>query len=197
MSIQRGADELIMDVRGGRDPRYYCLPPFHGAGDREARHSGPFYLVSHGQVVGTFNDWFEAKASVSGFPDNSHRKYNSVEECNNAWQVFVATPVRPCRPHNTSQTTTGHPTPPRCMVKEDKPESGVDLNRLYTPSASRSPPASPINFVIRGYCLQQCVSERTRDRYLEMQGRGEEPDLLLTHSLRAASRFALDEALNL
>ena len=35
--------------------------------------------------------------------------------------------------------------------------------------------------------------ERTERRYLELRAQGEEPDLLLTRSLEAASFFALDE----
>ncbi|KAF8134759.1 hypothetical protein K438DRAFT_1997588 [Mycena galopus ATCC 62051] len=65
-------DELILDVRRERDSHYYCLPPFRGTADREA--TSPFYLVSQGWQVGVFVDWLEAKASVTGYPDNSHPK---------------------------------------------------------------------------------------------------------------------------
>ncbi|KAF8129444.1 hypothetical protein K438DRAFT_1789119 [Mycena galopus ATCC 62051] len=87
------ADEVIMDTRGGgQDPRYYCLPPFHGDAEREIKR---FYLVSQGRVVGVFDDWLMAKASVSGFPDNSHRAYKTMHECIIAWQGLCRLGLHP------------------------------------------------------------------------------------------------------
>jgi hypothetical protein len=53
------AEDLIMDIRGGgRDHRYYCLPPFRGGDSEEKTGRGfPFYLVSQGHVVGVFDNW--------------------------------------------------------------------------------------------------------------------------------------------
>ncbi|KAF8194505.1 hypothetical protein K438DRAFT_1969118 [Mycena galopus ATCC 62051] len=31
-----------------------------------------FYLVAQGYTVGIFDNWLEAKASVTGYPDNSY-----------------------------------------------------------------------------------------------------------------------------
>ncbi|KAJ6470181.1 hypothetical protein DFH09DRAFT_1110932 [Mycena vulgaris] len=46
------AADVVMDERGVRDPRYYCLPPFRGDRDRGTRHSGryPLHLVFQGHV---------------------------------------------------------------------------------------------------------------------------------------------------
>ncbi|KAJ7148594.1 hypothetical protein C8R46DRAFT_1231087 [Mycena filopes] len=83
------AEDLLMDIRGGgRDSRYYCLPPMHfktpvsGGGGR----GYPFHLVTQGHEVGVFDNWLEAKASLSGYPDSSNHGYDSIEECIDAWQ---------------------------------------------------------------------------------------------------------------
>jgi hypothetical protein len=52
--------EVIMDERGHRDPRYYCLPPFRGDPSYvpSARRSGyRYHLVFQGHQVGVFETW--------------------------------------------------------------------------------------------------------------------------------------------
>lgn len=55
--------ELVMDTRGDKDPRYYCLPPIRGTRDFAGRKRGaegkgfPFHLVAQGHRVGLFNNW--------------------------------------------------------------------------------------------------------------------------------------------
>ncbi|KAF8210235.1 hypothetical protein K438DRAFT_1959509 [Mycena galopus ATCC 62051] len=201
-----------MSTNPNDNERYYCIPPFHGVGDQEAQRSGLFYLVSQGRVVGIFDDWLAAQASVSGFPNNSHRKYSSIKECNEAWRSLCRWgmhdhPVDPTSPYVCTSpqtprkaTTDGSmpvctsPVKPHPNTPVVKKEEGLDLDGLHTPSASRMRlPPSRINFAIRGAGIISSSTERTRERYLEMQRRGEEPDLLLMCSLGAASQFALDE----
>lgn len=62
------AEDLLMDIRGGgKDSRYYCLPPFHGKktdGESVSKESVgkggggyPYHLVAQGHRVGIFDDW--------------------------------------------------------------------------------------------------------------------------------------------
>ncbi|KAJ7429606.1 hypothetical protein B0H11DRAFT_1944507 [Mycena galericulata] len=93
------ATELIMDERGKKDSRYYCLPPFRGDRTRSAseRRGGgyPFHLVAQGHVVGTYNNWLHAKASLVGYPDASNQGFNSEEECIEAWQELCPLGIHP------------------------------------------------------------------------------------------------------
>jgi hypothetical protein len=53
-------EELVMDDRGVKDPRYYCLPPFRGDPSHPSpRRKGgfPFHLVAQGRRVGIFDNW--------------------------------------------------------------------------------------------------------------------------------------------
>ncbi|KAF8157472.1 hypothetical protein K438DRAFT_1986597 [Mycena galopus ATCC 62051] len=78
------AEEVIMDSRpGGRDSRYYCLPPFRGSPN------------APGHIVGVFDDWLETQASMSGYPDNSFRGYHSMAECIEAWQALCRWGIHP------------------------------------------------------------------------------------------------------
>ncbi|KAJ7475544.1 hypothetical protein B0H11DRAFT_1917721 [Mycena galericulata] len=91
-------EELVMDQRGKRDARYYCLPPFRG--DRShprERHGGgfPLHLVAQGHVVGTFDSWVQAKASITGFPDYSHQGCSSEEEAIDVWQRLCVLGIHP------------------------------------------------------------------------------------------------------
>ncbi|KAJ7910756.1 hypothetical protein B0H13DRAFT_1876474 [Mycena leptocephala] len=82
-------DDVVWDKRGVKDSRYYCLPPDHTTSGTKKWTGGGAYLyhlVSQGHVVGIFDDWLEAKASLTGFPDSSNRGCNSEEECVVAWQ---------------------------------------------------------------------------------------------------------------
>ncbi|KAJ7264971.1 hypothetical protein B0H12DRAFT_1230604 [Mycena haematopus] len=243
-------EELIMDDErtGGRDSRYYCLPPFRGNTERQRQgRGGRFYLVSHGRVVGIFDNWLEAQASVSGFRGNSYRGYDSVEECIDAWQdmcrlgvhphpvdpAFQRAPTTPV----SSPLTTPRSSPlksPRPPPVPDTPAKGPstpvrhgganikgdpDFKRLWPSSPSspsslsslahsaahvlgRSPAPTPprpatngplVNFAIRGHGIVSSSVERTERRYQQLQSQGEEPDLLVTHSLQAATLFALDD----
>ncbi|KAJ7033113.1 hypothetical protein C8F04DRAFT_1184373 [Mycena alexandri] len=229
------ADELIMDIRGGgRDSRYYCLPPYRGttAEGTPAKSGGggyPFHLVAQGHVVGIFDDWVEAKASLSGYPDSSNRGYYSVEECIEGWQKLCALgihphPVDPSKTRAPSVDTSRVNTSPRKpqtpgtslvntsprkprtpgttgFVKQERAEVGtstLELKRLCTPQPPPTPaPAGGthefVNFAIRGGGIVSSSAVRTEERYRELQRRGEEPDLLVTHSFQRASRFALED----
>jgi hypothetical protein len=52
-------EDLELDNRGVKDPRYYCLPPYQGDRTRPAHRSGKYtyYLVAQGFTVGVFDNW--------------------------------------------------------------------------------------------------------------------------------------------
>ncbi|KAJ6579044.1 hypothetical protein DFH09DRAFT_1077343 [Mycena vulgaris] len=91
------AADVVMDERGVRDPRYYCLPPFRGDRDRGTRHSGryPLHLVFQGHVVGTFNEWSAAKASLTGYPGSANQGFHTEDECIDAWQAMCGLGIHP------------------------------------------------------------------------------------------------------
>ncbi|KAJ6461940.1 hypothetical protein C8R47DRAFT_1225738 [Mycena vitilis] len=160
------SDQLIMDNRGTRDCRFYCLPPFHG--DPAHVHSGggyPYHLVSQGHLVGTFTNWIEAKASITGFPDSANCGYYSVDDCVVAWQAICDLglhphPVAPAfvrHPNasassfvNTSPRKSAHnkmasPSRGPFVVKREgtDPQLLADLKQFCSPV--RSPPPAPLS----------------------------------------------------
>ncbi|KAJ7797234.1 hypothetical protein B0H14DRAFT_3493967 [Mycena olivaceomarginata] len=205
------ADAVIMDIRGGgRDSRWYCLPPFRGDPDRTTRaaHSRyPFYLVSQGHLVGIFDDWqeLETKASISGYPDNSYRGYQSIEECVDAWQSLCRWGIHPHPVDPQFVKTPGVPAP--AVKHEATTGTSLSLKQLCTPAPAgpqlpspapagpqlSSPRKAAVNYAIRGGGVVSSSVERTEGRYRELQERGEEPDLIITRSLQVASLFALEE----
>ncbi|KAJ7028783.1 hypothetical protein C8F04DRAFT_1265535 [Mycena alexandri] len=127
------AEQLLMDIRGGgKDSRYYCLPPYHGKpeGETAGKTGGgyTFHLVAQGHLVGIFDSWVEAKASLSGYPDNSNRGYNSIEECVEAWQGMCTLGVHP------------HPVDPACA----KPAAPVASWVNTSPRKPRGYASSPV-----------------------------------------------------
>ncbi|KAJ7819617.1 hypothetical protein B0H14DRAFT_2600546 [Mycena olivaceomarginata] len=205
------ADAVIMDIRGGgRDSRWYCLPPFRGDPDRttpRAAHSRyPFYLVSQGHLVGIFDDWQEfsslfsrykslmmclsvslkRKPAVSGYPDNGYRGYQSIEE----WGIH---------PHPVDPQFIKTPGVPAPVVKREA-TTGTSLSFCAPPAPAgpqlpspaprgpqlSSPRKAAVNYAIRGGGVVSSSAERTEGRYRELQERGEEPDLIITRSLQAA-----------
>ncbi|KAJ7154949.1 hypothetical protein C8R43DRAFT_1126333 [Mycena crocata] len=223
------ADKITMDVGGTQDARYYCLPPMYldPKGTREPKRGFRYHLVFQGHTVGIFDNWGEAKLSLSGFEDAGNRGFDTLEAAIEAWQkmctwgvhphpvdpVFVKTPSK-----STSRfvnTTPRKPAPARSSpVKREgsAPPANAqvlaDLKRYCSPilpqaaqavsaSSSRSSPvkaSSPfVNFAIRGAGIVSSSAERSQERYLDLQRRGEQPDLLVTRSFEQASLFALDD----
>ncbi|KAF8197281.1 hypothetical protein K438DRAFT_1967517 [Mycena galopus ATCC 62051] len=229
-------NDLIMDTRrGGQDSQYYCLPLFHGEAERGVKR---LYLVVQGHVVGVFDDWrvvcreqefglnecfrLSAKASVSGFPDNSYRAYKSMDECIIAWQALCQLGLHPHPVDPEFDHTARGPlaravwTPPPSTTQVETPRrAGVGALRkdpTATPSpappARRATPPSPktpvrqaaadegefLNFAIRGAGIVSSSVSRTERCYRELQSRGEEPELLVTRSLQETSFFAVDDS---
>ncbi|KAJ6463638.1 hypothetical protein C8R47DRAFT_1079922 [Mycena vitilis] len=94
--------DLIMDTRGDKDCRYYCLPPYRGSSataSKKHRSGYRFHLVFQGHIVGTFDSCIlvreEAKASLSGYPDSANRGYDTKEECIDAWQKLCVLGIHP------------------------------------------------------------------------------------------------------
>ncbi|KAJ7848611.1 hypothetical protein B0H14DRAFT_3453019 [Mycena olivaceomarginata] len=182
-----------------------CLP-FRGSTDgvEKTGRGFPFYLVSQGHVVGIFDNWHETKASVSGFPDNSYRGYNTVEECIEGWQALCRWgihphPVDPAHTVNTSPRKWAKASAAPAQGASAAPEQKVyDLKVLSPPppqKAGRHEAGDQdfVNFAIRGAGVVSSSAARTEQRYCKMQLRGEEPELLVTRSLEAATSFALEE----
>ncbi|KAJ7119396.1 hypothetical protein C8R46DRAFT_1238672 [Mycena filopes] len=213
------AEDLVMDIRGGgRDSRYYCLPPYHGRPDAvpaKGKSGYPLHLVAQGHKVGIFDNWLEAKTSLAGFPDSSNRGYNTIDECVEAWQQLCLLgihphPVDPARlepaaiPPGTAGFVNTSPRKRRTnavdlkpFVRARSPLPGPRKTPQSPPPSPRKTPQSPppnlINFAIRGDGIISSSAARSEERYREAQERGEEPDLLVTRSFARASRFALDE----
>ncbi|KAJ7042734.1 hypothetical protein C8F04DRAFT_1251548 [Mycena alexandri] len=194
------AEDLLMDIRGGSNSRYYCMPPYHGE-PQDSRKAPPattggypFHLVAQGHVVGIFDSWPAAKASLTGYPDRQQQRRLGVHPH----------PVDP----NAQRAGTAPDISPHKIKREGTPARnvGIDLERFRnnaSPSPARSPSASPqkprggaprdINFAIRGASIVSSSAVRSEERYLELQRRGEEPDLLVTRNFERASRFALED----
>ncbi|KAJ7888017.1 hypothetical protein B0H13DRAFT_2342111 [Mycena leptocephala] len=237
------AEDVVMDDReDGKDVRFYCLPPYYGKTGHKARAKQgggyPFHLVSQGHQVGIFDNWLEAQASLSGYPDSANRGYHSVAECIDAWQAlcplgihphavdpaFAKTPSASAAQFVNTSPRKGKtapaplkreegaaaplaPTPKHEGTSsgsaEDKAQVLADLKRFCSPVCS--PPPSPtkagaagrraaeeyVNFAIRGGGIVSSSPVRSTQRYVQMQRRGEQPDMLVTRSVEQASLFAL------
>ncbi|KAJ7794070.1 hypothetical protein B0H14DRAFT_3497394 [Mycena olivaceomarginata] len=172
-------EELEMDNRGVKDCRYYCLPPYRcERGTRPRRKRGfAFHLVAQGHIVGIFDNWIEAKASLAGFPDNSNQGCHTEDECIEVWQRLCTLGVHR---HPVDPAFLDPPAPaanaPVVNISPRPPKSA-------RPSGSARPPKSGT----RG------GGARSEQRYKELQRGGEEPDLLVTRSFAEASWFALEE----
>ncbi|KAJ7814776.1 hypothetical protein B0H14DRAFT_3476787 [Mycena olivaceomarginata] len=135
----------------------------------------------------------ETKASVSGYPDNTYHGYHSIEECVDAWQSLCRWGIHP------------HPVDPQFVKTPGLPAvkhkaaagTSLSLKQLCTPAPAAPLPPSPrkvtVNYAIRGGGIVSSSAERTEGHYRELQEQGEEPDLIITRSLQAASLFVLEE----
>ncbi|KAJ7863654.1 hypothetical protein B0H14DRAFT_3607323 [Mycena olivaceomarginata] len=200
-------EELVMDDRGVKDPRYYCLPPFRGDPSHPSlRRKGgfPFHLVAQGRRVGIFDNWVEAKASLTGFPDHSNQGCHTEEECIEVWQRLCVLGVHPhpvdpaffSPPSvsasalvNTSPRKSARPSGVTTVKHGDSPTKG----QLPSPIKREGAQDGPfVNFAIWGLGVVSS-STAASSVTLELQRRGEEPDLIITRSFAQASLFALDD----
>ncbi|KAJ7712105.1 hypothetical protein B0H16DRAFT_1744531 [Mycena metata] len=189
-------DELIMDTRGAKDARYYCLPPVYGEPSPTKGGGGyPLHLVAQGHVVGVFHKWVEAKVQLTGFPDSINRGYHTMEEFVDACG-HIKMAAYPAVKREKREDIAGQSAPSNSQlladlkqycrpIRDDSPRGGNGGG------SSAMPPR--VNFTIRGAGIVSSSAQRSQERYLELQRRGEEPDMLVTRSLGAASLFALDE----
>ncbi|KAJ7665758.1 hypothetical protein B0H17DRAFT_1210765 [Mycena rosella] len=167
-------EEVVMDTRGGKDARYYCLLPFRGQRQEPVKTGGagfPWHLVFQGHRVGMYNSWPEAKASLSGFSGSGNRGYHSEEECiDGGWQQMCVLGIHPhpvdpafltppspsassivnVSPRKSSQKTGRAPAvPPRPspIKREGAGLSCADtqvLADLYQPTEARAPGTPPV-----------------------------------------------------
>ncbi|KAF8217865.1 hypothetical protein K438DRAFT_1747123 [Mycena galopus ATCC 62051] len=216
-----GADEVIMDTRpGARDSHYYCLPPFRGNPNPPATKlqskKFAFYLVSQGHVVGVFDDCGYPDNSYRGY----HSMEECIDTWQGLckWGIHpqevdpehatVASPheVTVATPQKSSAASAGPKKPFKSGTPDLKRWSTPRVpisspQKLATPQKTASTSKAPssqrgdehLNFAICGGGVVSSSAHRTEEQYLELQSRGEEPDLLLTRSLQAASFFALDD----
>ncbi|KAJ7429265.1 hypothetical protein B0H11DRAFT_1945400 [Mycena galericulata] len=190
--------------------------------------TGHFHM---GHVVGVFNDWIEAKASLSGYPDNSNQGCNTEEECIEAWQrlcilgvhphpvdpafltlpsngaaAFVNTsPRKSTRPSASTPKLDTKQSPVKRETTPGNTQLLADLKKYCSPIRTPSPSpkkaagsstvtnAPRVNFAIRGAGIVSSSAEHSEIRYRELQRMGEEPDMLVTTSIRQATLFALEE----
>ncbi|KAJ6489289.1 hypothetical protein C8R47DRAFT_1215639 [Mycena vitilis] len=194
---------LVMDDReDGKDGRYYCLPPYYGTPGGKAKSGSGYacHLVSQGHRVGIHDDWLQAKSSVTGFPHSAHRGYDSVDECIEAWQRLCPLGIHP---HPVDPQLTRTPTPDATPFVNISPRKGrmgsqvVKMNRspnwngLLPTSLAGAKPKQGICCI--AVYADVPVRVRTHERYMEMQRRGQEPDMLVTRNVLHAAAFALDE----
>jgi hypothetical protein len=62
------------------------------------------------------------KASISGFPDNSYRGYNSVEECIEGWQALCRWGIHP---HPVDPAHAVDTSPRKCVKAGAAPKQKV------------------------------------------------------------------------
>ncbi|KAJ7088019.1 hypothetical protein B0H15DRAFT_949833 [Mycena belliarum] len=219
-------EQMVRDVGGAHDPRYYCLPPLHfdpAHPAKRPRKGAAFHLVSQGRIVGLFDSWLAAQASVSGFEGSAHQGFDSIEEATEAWQDLCHLGVHP---HETNPKVRHEAVPPRggeadegaapssvsvpgarssrpaAKPSPSKPSPSKSLpSALSAPVQRQSRPVSvaedegaTMNFAIRGSGIVSSDPEESRARYQELQQRGEAPEILLTRSFAQAVFFAMDEA---
>ncbi|KAJ7818602.1 hypothetical protein B0H14DRAFT_2601176 [Mycena olivaceomarginata] len=179
-------EDLQMDNRGIKDPRYYCLPPFRG--DRK--------------TAGVSEARIEAKASLTGYPDSNHQGCKTEEECIEVWQRLCVLGVHPhpvdpsfFQPPSENALVFVNLSPRKSHASSSANVKQEDTTPSPTKAArpSGSKGGAFVNYAIRGDGVISSSAERSEQRYLEAQRRGEEPDLLITRSFAQASLFALDD----
>ncbi|KAJ7660087.1 hypothetical protein DFH06DRAFT_1130000, partial [Mycena polygramma] len=181
--------EVVMDHRGERDPRYWCLPPFRGDPSRrpaKVRGRGYVYhLVWQGHLVGTFDTWAAAKTSLTGYPGSGNKGFDTIPECIDYWQAMCPLGIHP---HPVDPVLSAPQPPDDSSTGSSKPKAEADdkfvkVERVATPSASprrqrQSSVPPSVNFAIRGEGVISSSPARSQERYEELQRRGEEPDML-------------------
>ncbi|KAJ7666195.1 hypothetical protein DFH06DRAFT_1323325 [Mycena polygramma] len=219
------ADEVIMDERGVKDPRYYCLPPFHGSSTVPKKGGGGTLSIWSPKDTGwglLTTGEIEAKASLTGYPHSGNRGFNSVPDygCVLGIHPHPVDPLfmRPPSPgatifvNSTPRRSTHRREPSRSPIKAEQqdgtPRRGAGNPQLLADlpirdeqpaggasgsSASGSSASPYVSFAIRGGGIISSSAQRSTERYLEMQRRGEEPDMLVTRSVPQASLFALGD----
>ncbi|KAJ7789206.1 hypothetical protein B0H14DRAFT_3503277 [Mycena olivaceomarginata] len=183
--------DMVMDHRGTRDPKYWCLPPFCGDAKRPPATRGyRYHLVWQGRTVGIFDTWAAADASLSGYPGSGNKGFHTIEECIDAWQTMCPLGVHP------------HPVEPTPPAKVEEPCSTVQLhstpcteglsgsNKQDTGGGKKERAA--LRFGGDGVISSSPV--RARRRYEELQLLGKQPDILITRSFARATLFALDDS---
>ncbi|KAJ7038478.1 hypothetical protein C8F04DRAFT_1256083 [Mycena alexandri] len=145
------ASEVEMDVEGGKDPRYYCLPPFRG--DRGKMPPKPhkgyrYHLVLQGHQVGIFDSWAAAKISLTGYAGSGNKGFDTIGECVEAWQSMCPLGVHPhpVDPGYTSAHLAATPPPaaaamPTFVFSRNPPAPHLPAPPTFV--FSRAPPAPP------------------------------------------------------
>ncbi|KAF8171763.1 hypothetical protein K438DRAFT_1773061 [Mycena galopus ATCC 62051] len=182
------ASEMVMDRRGGRDPRYWCLP--HSVVIRQECGASRKRDLNF-TWCGRATQW--ARSTHVGNADNAeqgsgqdeldwlsrqcNKGFHTLDECIEAWQTMCPLPQRapsPDPPSPQQQPRCVDPPTPR-MRNEGKRKSAVKQEAETSPGSLGSSSSSPSG----------------SDLAL-LQRQGEEPDMLVTRSFARASIFALD-----
>ncbi|KAJ7641078.1 hypothetical protein FB45DRAFT_1021854 [Roridomyces roridus] len=202
--VNLSAEGLLMDIRAGRDGRYWCIPPFRFDPQNPRSPPGakhPFYIVCDGHIVGLLDNWSATAASIKGFRDPIHQGCDSVEEGIEIWQGLCPLGVHPHPPApqstpNPSSNTSASSSPRK---RGTRVACGSPVKREHAPASSSArviaaTDAPALNFAIRSDGIVSSSAQRTEHRYLEMQRQGEEPDMLVTRDVLKASLFAVADA---
>ena len=75
------------------------IPTAHLVSSTYTAQPARFYAVRRGHTTGVFDTWDEARAQVDGFPNNQHRRFNSLDE---AWSYVHGIPPSPFHPASSS-----------------------------------------------------------------------------------------------
>ncbi|KAJ7794940.1 hypothetical protein B0H14DRAFT_2621476 [Mycena olivaceomarginata] len=177
--------DVVMDHRGDRDPRYWCLPPFRGdptCAQPLSRSGYRYHLVWQGHTVGTFDTWAMAKTSLTGYPGSGKQGLSNrggMHRCM-ASNVPAGGPPPSCGPSVPAQQCANAPmyTGPRkttaqpssCASVKPKPETPKRGAPAIPPASPHRHGArsriSPVNFAIRGCgsCFQQPVRLQSKNK---------------------------------
>ncbi|KAJ7838423.1 hypothetical protein B0H13DRAFT_2367448 [Mycena leptocephala] len=121
------AAKMIMDTRGVKDARFYCLPLTAGI--------PIIFRKSDALEAGICFIWclrdtsVEAQASLDGYPGSGNRGFHTEAECVEAWQGLCVLGVHP------------HPVDP-VFLRPPSPGAATFLNTSLR--KSRVPPPSPV-----------------------------------------------------
>ncbi|KAJ7234291.1 hypothetical protein C8J57DRAFT_1531831 [Mycena rebaudengoi] len=207
--------EMVPDTQNAaHDPRYWCLPPQRDSPNAVVGepNKGKFtlYLVTQGQVVGTWRNWTVAKAMITGFSGASHRGHRSYEACVVEWQQHCALGVHPhpADPALVGADGTGSGPEdklaaakvPSWKGKAVDPALQAEMKKYCMPNLPKAGPSRddaddqgphPARYsAIWGGRIVFCSRYEARCAFVAAEERGLEPQLLSSDNFTESQDFA-------